>query len=182
MTSSPTRFSLPVLDSISIATPCHADWDSMTPVDPSARVRHCASCDKNVYNLSEMTRADAEALLRAHEGRLCARLYRRDDGSVITADCPVGLAALRRRVVTGFTRAIAAVIAVAAMIGWARRDAWLDPVGATRPFDALTKALGRTPPYRVQIMGEICAPPALIPEPPPQALMGKLAPSSGETQ
>lgn len=177
MTPSTARFSLPVLDSISIATPCHADWDGMTPVDPSARVRHCAGCDKNVYNLSEMTRADAEALLRAHEGRLCARLYRRDDGSVITADCPVGLAAIRRRVVTGFTRAVAAVIAVAAMIGWARRDAWLDPVGATRPFDALTRALGRTPPQRAPTMGLVCAPPPPAPGP----AMGKLAPSYGET-
>lgn len=177
MTSSTARFSLPVLESISIATPCDADWDSMTPVDPAARVRHCAACDKNVYNLSEMTRRDAEALLRAHEGRLCARLYRRDDGSVITADCPVGLAALRRRVVTGFTRAVAAVVAVAALIGWARRDARLDPLGATRPFDALTKALGRTPPYRSPTMGLVCVPPPLDPAP----VMGKVAPSHGET-
>ncbi len=62
-----------------------------------ARVRHCAQCNLNVYNLSSMSRAQAEALIERTEGRLCVRLYRRVDGTVITDDCPVGLAARARR-------------------------------------------------------------------------------------
>jgi hypothetical protein len=62
------------------------------------RVRFCDSCSKSVYNLSKLTMAEATALIRESEGRLCLRLYRRADGTVLTADCPVGLRhALRRR-------------------------------------------------------------------------------------
>jgi hypothetical protein len=88
------RRALPVLDAVKIASPCSADWSSMKGDD---RVRFCGGCEKNVYNLSAMDRADAEALLRAKEGNLCARLYRRSDGTVITADCPVGAKRVRRR-------------------------------------------------------------------------------------
>jgi hypothetical protein len=45
-----------------------------------------------------MTRRQAEALLREKEGQLCARLYRRADGTILTENCPVGLRAIGRRV------------------------------------------------------------------------------------
>ena len=38
-----------------------------------------------------MTRSDAEALIKETAGDLCARLYRRADGMVLTEDCPIGL-------------------------------------------------------------------------------------------
>ena len=71
-------------------------------------VRFCDHCRLNVYNLSALTRVEAEALLASTEGKLCARLYRRSDGTVLTKDCPVGLRALRRRL----TRKAAAVFAL----------------------------------------------------------------------
>lgn len=76
------------LDDIRIAAPCSAPWEAMHGDD---RVRFCSHCTKNVYNLSAMPRADAEALLLQHEGDLCVRLYRRADGTVLTEDCPVGV-------------------------------------------------------------------------------------------
>jgi len=84
------RRALPLLDSVRIASPCSADWNQMVGDD---RVRFCGSCQKNVYDLSKMTREEGEALIRDHEvaGDLCARLYRRADGTLLTADCPVGL-------------------------------------------------------------------------------------------
>ena len=83
------------LDRIRIASPCPITWEQMVGDDS---VRFCNHCRLNVYNLSELSKADAEALLASTEGRLCARLYRRSDGTVLTKDCPVGLQALRRRV------------------------------------------------------------------------------------
>jgi hypothetical protein len=50
-------------------------------------VRHCQDCNLRVYNLSALKRHDAERLLLASEGRLCIRLYRRSDGTVLTQDC-----------------------------------------------------------------------------------------------
>src|SRR6195256_6092396 len=83
------------LDHVRIAAPCPADWDQMIG---SERVRFCGQCSLNVYNLSGMTRSDAESLIARTEGRLCVRFYRRSDGSIITKDCPVGLRRLKARV------------------------------------------------------------------------------------
>src|SRR5690348_16877594 len=82
------------LENIRVAAPCPANWDNMYGND---RVRFCGECQLNVYNLSEMSRAEAEQLIGQAEGRLCVRYYRRRDGSIITQNCPVGLRALKRR-------------------------------------------------------------------------------------
>jgi hypothetical protein len=68
------------------------------------RVRFCDHCSMNVYNLSNMTEKDVEALVMSAEGRLCVRYYTRTDGTILTGNCPVGLRALKRRV-SGFSRA-----------------------------------------------------------------------------
>ena len=62
-----------------------------------SRKRFCGECRLNVYNLSNMTRYDAENLLRLSEGRLCVRYFQRPDGTVLTQDCPVGWARVKRR-------------------------------------------------------------------------------------
>lgn len=80
--------SLPVLGEVRIASPCHADWNLMTGDEQS---RFCDKCAKNVYNLSAMTTEQAEKLIREKEGDLCVRYYQRKDGTVLTADCPVGV-------------------------------------------------------------------------------------------
>src|SRR6185295_16447527 len=65
------------------------------PMHGDDRVRFCDDCKLNVYNLSAMSRPEAELLIREKEGRLCGMLYRRRDGTVLTRDCPVGLARAR---------------------------------------------------------------------------------------
>jgi hypothetical protein len=96
---------LPVLENVAVAAPCQANWDEMVGDE---RVRLCGQCQKNVYNLSELPRAEAEALLAAREGKMCVRFYRRADGTVMTSDCDVGVKRRRRR------RAIAGVFGAAA--------------------------------------------------------------------
>ncbi|HTL32599.1 MAG TPA: hypothetical protein VL326_05725 [Kofleriaceae bacterium] len=89
---------LPVLPNIRVASPCTADWKAMAPVDAdSERVRHCGDCNKNVYNLSQMTRDEAEALILAKEGRLCVRYFQRKDGTILLKDCTVGVTNGRKR-------------------------------------------------------------------------------------
>ncbi len=82
------------LNNIRVASPCSANWDEMYGND---RKRFCGDCKLNVYNLSGMTRVEAEDLIRRSEGRLCVRFYSRADGSVITQDCPVGWACIKQR-------------------------------------------------------------------------------------
>ncbi len=95
---------------VEIASPCSVPWDQMTG---NETVRFCSECRLNVYNLSAMTSEEGERLIRETEGRLCARIYRRRDGTILTRDCPVGLRAMRRRVIS----VVAKVAAVLAFIG-----------------------------------------------------------------
>src|SRR5258708_38451138 len=82
------------LKHVDIAAPCSADWGAMTGND---RVRFCGQCNVKVYNLSDMTRREAESLISSTEGKLCARYYRRADGTVFMKNCPLGLRAMARR-------------------------------------------------------------------------------------
>lgn len=94
------------LANIRVASPCPADWNEMYGDD---RKRFCSECKLNVYNLSDMTRDEAERLLINSEGRLCVRYFRRADGTVLTRDCPVGLRAVKLRA-TRFARAAASIL------------------------------------------------------------------------
>ena len=87
---------LRMLDQVRVASPCNASWTAMVGDD---RSRYCGKCEKNVYNLSAMTREEAELLMLEKEGNLCIRLYRRTDGTVLTQDCPVGVRKKRLRLV-----------------------------------------------------------------------------------
>jgi hypothetical protein len=114
------------LDHVKVASPCPADWNQMTGND---QVRFCSQCNLNVYNLSGMTRDEAEHLLTSTEGRLCIRYYKRKDGTVITKDCPVGLRAFKLKVVKVAGAALSAVLSFCAGLGLYRLTSasnWLD--------------------------------------------------------
>jgi hypothetical protein len=68
---------------LAVKTPCTADWNTMTG---SESVRHCGGCRKDVYNLSAMTEAQAEALLDSAEDH-CIRYYYRPDGTLVSSRC-----------------------------------------------------------------------------------------------
>ncbi|HEX8250082.1 MAG TPA: hypothetical protein VF599_18050 [Pyrinomonadaceae bacterium] len=97
------------LDKIKIAAPCAANWDEMFGDE---RRRFCSACKLNVYNLSEMTREEAENFLINSEGRVCLRIFRRADGSVITQNCPVGWQALKRKASRAASAALAMMITI----------------------------------------------------------------------
>ena len=82
-----------MLENIRIASPCPAEWAQMRG---DGRVRHCELCNLNVYNFSAMTEREIRELVEKREGRICARLYRRRDGTAITRNCPVGVKAVAR--------------------------------------------------------------------------------------
>jgi hypothetical protein len=94
------------LDNVRVAAPCPADWERM---NGNEKIRFCAQCNLNVYNLSGMTRIEAENLIAHSEGRLCVRFYRRTDGTILTQNCPVGLRGLKRRL-TRMASAVASML------------------------------------------------------------------------
>ena len=72
------------IEEITIKSPCYEPWQNM---QGDERTRHCSSCDKSVYNLAQMTPSEITQLIEATEGYFCGRIYRRQDGTIITADC-----------------------------------------------------------------------------------------------
>lgn len=125
------------LNSLSIASPCTANWNEMTG---DARVRFCGQCQLNVYNLSDMTSQEANELLMAKEGRLCVRYYQRADGTIITQDCPVGIQAKYRsqplKISTRIRNIAAAITLITAVgvftsVAFASKDSTL--MGAPAP-------------------------------------------------
>ncbi len=71
------------LETLRVPAPCHEDWDRM---QGDERSRHCASCDKRVTNLSELTRPEAEAELDrlAEQPSACVRVLRSPTGEITT--------------------------------------------------------------------------------------------------
>jgi hypothetical protein len=138
------------LNDIRVASPCRAEWDEMSGDD---RVRHCADCNKNVYWLSGMTREEASDFLRAQEGETCVRYYRRADGTILTADCPVGLAAFRTKML-GFGALICSLTLGLFGLGFVAATRLL-PRKRIEPLPAVF-----APPERERgmVMGEICIP------------------------
>jgi hypothetical protein len=102
------------LDRVTVAAPCSADWDEMIGND---RARFCGQCKLNVYNLSGMTKREAENLIAGAEGRLCIRFYRRADGTILTENCPVGLRALKRRMSRVARATLSAILSFLAGLG-----------------------------------------------------------------
>lgn len=112
-----------IINQLKIASPCPMEWDAMERT-PEDAVRFCGECKKNVYNVSQMSAAEANSIFQsamANGTGACMQLYRRADGTVITDDCPVGLRRVRdmwRKV-----RSVAAsfiALAVSTLPGWAQ--------------------------------------------------------------
>ena len=156
----------PPLEGLRIASPCTVSWDSMAGDD---RVRHCGQCRLNVYNLSAMSRGEAEAMVAGREGRLCVRFFRRADGTVLTRDCPVGLAAVRRRLAR-LGSAVAAVFGMLLAAGCGRAPA---PGGGTG--EVPTPLMGAPVPPS-QVTGRIAVPQPTMGDvaEPPRALQGEM--------
>jgi hypothetical protein len=54
------------------------------------RIRFCARCRLNVYDLSAMDEAEIEELASREGHPPCVRFFMRADGTVLSRDCPVG--------------------------------------------------------------------------------------------
>ena len=150
---------LSILDRIEVASPCPAAWEDMRGDE---RSRFCGECRLNVYNIAAMSRQEAEALILAKEGRLCARIYRRTDGTILTSDCPVGLRAVRMKLAAGLARVgAAAALAIGTMLTIAGARGAGTRARDVQPFATICNWLSPpvTPvPTAGLIVGKIAAP------------------------
>ncbi len=160
-----SKFDSP-LENLKIASPCSANWTEMYGDE---RMRFCGDCKLNVYNLSGMTKYDAENLLRLAEGRLCVRYVQRADGTILTQDCPVGWQKVKQRISVFAAAAFAMIFSI------------LGSVFVFSLFSNKKEVVGRVPtpfatptPRTVPLMGAIVMPsPTPTPKATPQELMGE---------
>jgi hypothetical protein len=160
------------LEEVRVASPCRADWDKM---QGDNRVRFCQTCAKNVYNLSEMSRSEAENLIAAKEGNLCVRFYQRADGTILTDNCPVGLRIVRRPfqwLAAGFAALLLAGVGVVRGHETKPNCPAPDsaPTTSLRDMQPFKWAMERLQPQPVNVIAG-----GISPAPPP--IMGKPAPA-----
>ncbi len=135
------RVRLPVVDDLRVASPCGVDWDAL---DGDGRVRRCGRCEQHVYNLNELTRAEAEALIVATHGRLCVRYFERADGTILLADCTIGVQRRRRRRLLAVSAAM--IVTSGAGLGAQVSDALLDDLPGPEPVAAAPADQGQVHP------------------------------------
>ena len=90
-------WAIKTVQSVVIETPCSVGWGAMNGDD---KKRFCSQCQKNVYNLSAMSDVEAANVLNLNgqdKRRPCVYITRRDDGSIVTDNCPVQLRKYRTR-------------------------------------------------------------------------------------
>ena len=120
------------------------------------RARFCGQCQKNVYNLSAMTRGQIETLVREKEGKFCGRFYRRPDGWMLTADCPSRMRRIRVRLAKVGGALCALVLSV---IGCSQRQTNQSGGGNSGEI----------------LMGDVAVPPQVCPTNPTPVTMGLVA-------
>lgn len=162
---------LSLLDRVKVASPCPVAWESMTGGE---RVRHCDQCNLKVFNISDMTRAEAEAFLadaagiKANGGRVCAGFWKRADGTILTRDCPVGLAAARAALARRLSRiaaGLALLFSAAAAVGTRRTED--QRLRGLEPFASIARVLNPVAPFlgpmvqprQTWIAGDVCVAP-----------------------
>ena len=158
----PANLSLSVLNNIRVASPCPARWQDMKGDD---KTRHCDQCNHNVHNFAAMTTDEIASIVGDGQRRVCVRLFQRPDGTILTADCPVGLALIRSKARRTAGRIVALVgIVITAGVLWAkgRDNSWDQAkLSMLEPFATTYAKLSPTPPQRASrmIMGMMIAPP-----------------------
>ncbi len=147
------------LDVIHVAEPCHESWEKMAGDE---RVRFCDGCNKHVYNLSAMSRPDAERLVCEAAGPLCVRFARADDGAVQTLEYRAPTKRPR-----GWRFWTAVGTAAAALV--AGVNAYVLARGRPAPPPALLTTLGKVAAPPTVVMGGACPPgPAAATRPAPR--------------
>jgi hypothetical protein len=166
------RHSLPVIandrdivDRIDIPLPCHVPWANMTGDD---RVRFCGDCRQNVYNVAMFTRAEATRLLNDSSGRVCLRIFRRPDGTVVTDDCRARLRAARKRGLLIFAGTLVVVF-------WAQICAQFVGLMGLRRVMSSGGTMGDV--VTMPMAGAPVLPPAPAPVPVPVPMMGEPVPA-----
>ncbi len=149
-----------ILDNLVIASPCSVPWDAMKGDN---RKRLCSGCSNFVHNISDMTKSEAEDFLAENGTSECMIFYRRQDGTIMTDDCPVALRKLRDSY-RWTVRTAAAVFSFLLSLpaAWSQQ-------ASEAPADSANQQTNKAPakPMRMNRFGMLVGPDWKEPTPPP---------------
>jgi len=151
------------LSDLVINTPCSMDWERM---DGDARTRFCSRCQKYVYNISSMTRSEALQLIGDGDRKVCARIFRRPDGTIVTRECATPhRRAGRGRLQYSIAALIALITTSAALFAAAP---WI----GKRIEPIMARWLPQSTPTPAPVQGDVAwsPPPTLSPSGPPETI------------
>ena len=121
-----------------IPEPCDQPWDAMAG---TARMRHCAVCDRDVHNLAAMPAAEIAHLLNRPGPLPCIRVSRDEGGALLTTE-PAGAASHRRGSFgAAWVTAISAALTVSA--------------AAQTPAPGTGEVVGRVAPPNASVTGRL---------------------------
>src|SRR5689334_15577210 len=112
------------LQRLQVASPCDSSWEAM---HGDERRRQCLQCDKPVYDFAQLSAREIAGVIKASQGKLCARLTRDDWGRLLTQEPPVTADPLPSRRLPPLAAAV-----VAAVFGLSGA-AWTDPATTVSP-------------------------------------------------
>ncbi len=70
-------------DAVKVSSACSSSWDAMSG---TSEKKFCSECNKHVYDFSQLSRREADAIMEASRGNLCARITRTEDGRILSKD------------------------------------------------------------------------------------------------
>lgn len=87
------------IQSYFISSPCSVKWNDMQAEQSNSSVRFCGDCKLNVHNLSSLSDEEVVVLLnrKASGERVCTYFYRKEDGTLVTDNCPKQMKQMRDR-------------------------------------------------------------------------------------
>ncbi len=143
-----------VLNAVFVESPCAIPWDAMRGNDRSRFFSHCR---QNVFNLSAMTRMEAEDLIRSKNEALCVRYFRRSDGTIATKECA---GRWRRKLALAMGLPLTAVVAMFGWLIWksTNEDRYHNVLRSTEPFATMLEWIDPAPPTPC-VMGGCPTPP-----------------------
>lgn len=148
------------LDQVRVGSPCPTSWKEMEGDD---QVRYCSLCRLNVYNLSGMSREEAERFINTREGRLCIRYVQRPDGKIMTKHCPKGEAVRGRRKAALMLVSMMAFVAAgvaSAVTPREKKEAWYQTTKENaRKIEPFRTIIDRLAPQPSVVVGKICPSP-----------------------
>jgi hypothetical protein len=106
------------LDQLTVKSPCPMDWEKMQGNEAE---RFCQQCQKNVYNLSALSRGEALQLLSNRQQSICLRMEKDEDGFTLTRDTMRHPRAIHR----GLSALLTACLGLLTIVMPVRATSWI---------------------------------------------------------